>query len=81
MSRIRALKNIALSGILALVTTALAWTTPGFMLVTTRLVRSTATVRIIIKTYPNELNDVLEHFPAPHPNLSGGARSECDLAS
>ena len=59
MARIPVRKQIALAGILALAAAALAWATPGSAFVITPLVRSTAAVRINIKTHPNTLNDVL----------------------
>ena len=58
MSRIHVWKSIALSALLALAVAALAWATPGSAFVITPLVRSTAAIRINVKTHPNELNDV-----------------------
>jgi len=58
MSRIRVWKNIALAAILSLSAAALARATSPSMFVTTPLVRSTAAVRINIKTRPYELTDV-----------------------
>jgi hypothetical protein len=42
----------------SVISAALAWATPGSAFVTTALVRSTAAIRINIKTHPHELNDV-----------------------
>jgi quercetin dioxygenase-like cupin family protein len=75
MSRIRVWKNIALSAILALGAAALAWATPGFMFVTTPLVRSTAAVRIDIKTHPHELNDVQVQSVVAQPGGYSGWHS------
>lgn len=58
MSNIRMSKKIALGVALTLVAAALAWATPGSVFVTTPLVRSTAAVRINVKTHPHTLNDV-----------------------
>jgi quercetin dioxygenase-like cupin family protein len=58
MSNIRMSKKIALGVALTLVAAALAWATPGSVFVTTPLVRSTATLRVNVKTQPHTLNDV-----------------------
>ena len=58
MSNIRVSKKIPIGVALAVLGGTLAWATPGKLFVTTPLVRSTASVRINIKTHPNQLNDV-----------------------
>ena len=58
MSNIRVSKTIPLGVTTAVFAGTLVWATPGKLFVTTPLVRSTAAVRINVKTHPNELNDV-----------------------
>ena len=58
MSNIRVSKKIPLGVALAALGGTLVWATSGNLFVTTPLVRSTAAVRINVKTHPNELNDV-----------------------
>jgi quercetin dioxygenase-like cupin family protein len=79
MSRIRVWKKIALSAILAVTATALAWATPGSVFVTTALVRSTAAVRINIKTHPHELNDVQVQSVVGQPGGYSGWHSHPGL--
>lgn len=50
--------NIVVGVVFAAVVATVAWATPGSAFVTTALVRSTAAVRINIKTHPHTLNDV-----------------------
>ena len=50
------------------------WATPGFMFVTTPLVRSTAATRVDIKTHPHTLNDVLVQRVVGHGWHSHGLR-------
>ena len=57
MPRTRAVNIVVAVAFAAVVATA-AWATPGSAFSTTALVRSTAAVRIDIKTHPHTLNDV-----------------------
>jgi len=51
------------------------WANPGFMFVTTPLVRSTAATRISIKTRPHTLNDVLVQSVVGQPGGYSGWHS------
>ena len=57
MPRTRAV-NIVVAVAFAAVAATAAWATPGSAFSTTPLVRSTAAVRINVKTHPHTLNDV-----------------------
>lgn len=50
--------NIAVGVAFAAIAATVAWATPGSAFVTTALVRSTAAVRISVKTHPHTFNDV-----------------------
>ena len=75
MSRIRVWKNIVLAATLALAAAALARATPGSAFVTTPLVRSTAAIRIEVKTHPNTLNDVQVQSVVAQPGGYSGWHS------
>jgi quercetin dioxygenase-like cupin family protein len=59
----------------ALVAASVAWATPGFLFVTTPLVRSTAATRINIKTHPHVLNDILVQSVVGQPGGYSGWHS------
>ncbi len=59
----------------SLVATGVVWATPGFMFVSTPLVRRTAATRINIKTHPHTLNDVLIQSVVAQPGGFSGWHS------
>jgi quercetin dioxygenase-like cupin family protein len=74
MPRTRAV-NIVVAVVFAAVAATAAWATPGSAFSTTALVRSTAAVRIDIKTHPHTLNDVQVQSVVGQPGGHSGWHS------
>lgn len=70
-STVKAIVGIACTVIVATV----AWATPGSNFATTPLVRSTAAVRINVKTHPHTLNDVQVQSVVAQPGGFSGWHS------
>jgi quercetin dioxygenase-like cupin family protein len=75
MSTLRKHRRIALGAILAFGGAAAVWATPGFMFVSTPLVRATTALRIDLKTHPHELHDVLFQDVVAQPGGYSGWHS------
>jgi quercetin dioxygenase-like cupin family protein len=75
VSRVRVSNKVLFGFTLVFIVAAFAWATPGSMFVTTPLVRSTAAIRINIKTHPHTLTDVQVQSVVGQPGGHSGWHS------